>query len=196
MIMQSIDSCNDTSGLAGLRPPLQRGNPRAFGEDAGNPDHRSADRPVPQFWGLDDPRWTMKAGTFGYQANYQLLNDNLCDLAHVDFVHETTLSAVSGAAWSRDNRNVSVRDRGLRLELWFVGASEGGSPARSSGLLTTIYAVVDAAFEEDRRIIEAQPKTRDVTPEDQRMTFVSQDKAPEAMRRILRNLIKVETAQS
>lgn len=229
----------------------------------GSPD-RADESLIPSSWGLDDPRWRMKPGTIDYEANYQLVNDNLCDLTHVDFVHETTLSAVSGGAWSQANPNVSVRERGLRLERWFVGVTEGGAPpdhrfdkwsaydylvpgvfvmenkvfphgvaeacnfgapdavplvhrveqqavtpiderrtryffatgfdpALKDEILEKVYGVVEAAFAEDRRIIEAQQKIWDITPDDHRMTFLPQDKAPEAMRRIIRNLIKAES---
>ena len=44
---------------------------------------------VPEAFGLDNPEWVMRASAMDYEADYQLLNDNLCDLSHLDFVHET-----------------------------------------------------------------------------------------------------------
>lgn len=42
----------------------------------------------------------MRSNSIEYDAHYQLLHDNLCDLSHVDFVHETTLKVATGADWS------------------------------------------------------------------------------------------------
>ena len=55
---------------------------------------------VPEAFGLDNPDWVMRASAMDYEADYQLLNDNLCDLSHLDFVHETTLGGSTGAKWS------------------------------------------------------------------------------------------------
>src|SRR5262249_36502103 len=51
---------------------------------------------VPRAFGLDDPDWEYRSGAIDYDADYELLNDNLCDLSHLDFVHETTLGRASG----------------------------------------------------------------------------------------------------
>ena len=51
---------------------------------------------VPEAFGLDNPEWVMRSGGIDYDADYQLVNDNLCDLSHLDFVHETTLGWAIG----------------------------------------------------------------------------------------------------
>lgn len=76
---------------------------------------------VPQAIGLDNPDLVMRSGEIDYRANYMLINDNLCDLSHVDFVHENTLGLVSGGGWSDEVPRVMPTDRGLRIERWFVG---------------------------------------------------------------------------
>ena len=75
---------------------------------------------VPKAFGLNDPRWTIRANQIDYEANYLLINDNLCDLSHVDFVHETTLGLATGGGWSDDQPRVVQRERGLRIERWLV----------------------------------------------------------------------------
>jgi phenylpropionate dioxygenase-like ring-hydroxylating dioxygenase large terminal subunit len=74
---------------------------------------------VPRAFGLDDPEWDYRSGGFEYEADYELLNDNLCDLSHLDFVHETTLGRSTGAKWSTDHPRIDAEDDGLRIERWF-----------------------------------------------------------------------------
>jgi phenylpropionate dioxygenase-like ring-hydroxylating dioxygenase large terminal subunit len=75
---------------------------------------------IPDAVGLDNPEWVMRAGALDYEANYQLINDNLCDLSHLDFVHETTLGYASGSSWSPEQPKVTSLDNGLLIERWFV----------------------------------------------------------------------------
>jgi phenylpropionate dioxygenase-like ring-hydroxylating dioxygenase large terminal subunit len=75
---------------------------------------------VPEAFGLDDPDWVYRSGALDYEADYELLNDNLCDLSHLDFVHETSLGRSTGARWSNDHPRVTVEAHGLRIERWFV----------------------------------------------------------------------------
>jgi phenylpropionate dioxygenase-like ring-hydroxylating dioxygenase large terminal subunit len=74
---------------------------------------------VPRAFGLDDPAWEYRSGAIDYEADYELLNDNLCDLSHLDFVHETTLGRASGSKWSDDHPRISAEEDGLRIERWF-----------------------------------------------------------------------------
>ena len=48
------------------------------------------------------------------------MNDNLCDLSHLDFVHERTLGASTGASWSAEQPEVTPIDDGLLFERWFL----------------------------------------------------------------------------
>lgn len=75
---------------------------------------------IPLAFGLDDPQWLMRAGQMDYDANYLLINDNLCDLSHVDFVHETTLALATGGGWSETFPRVRQLERGIRVERWFT----------------------------------------------------------------------------
>ena len=72
----------------------------------------------PKAFGLTDPRWKMRASQIDYRAHYMLINDNLCDLSHVDFVHETTLGAATGLGWAEELPKVTPHERGLRIERW------------------------------------------------------------------------------
>lgn len=74
---------------------------------------------VPDAFGLDNPDWVMRSGGMDYEADYQLLNDNLCDLSHLDFVHEKTLGWASGAKWSAEPPRIHPLPNGLLFERWF-----------------------------------------------------------------------------
>ena len=46
---------------------------------------------IPDFHWLDDPGWGAKGQYLHVKANWQLMVDNLLDLTHLAFVHETTI---------------------------------------------------------------------------------------------------------
>lgn len=222
---------------------------------------------IPKAWGLNNPDWVMTAGQLDYEASYDLINDNLTDLSHLDFVHETTLAQATGGSWSENRPKVTAVERGVHITRWFINiASPGlatdqvqdihiayyfmvpgifimrvdGFPAGTaevcnyespdlsltlssrveqqavtpiddrhtrylfaSGMPSTtalsmptikekMFSVVQAAFAEDRRIIEAQQRVRDVTSPETLMAAIPQDRGPLLMRSIMDRLIKAE----
>ena len=46
---------------------------------------------ITDFHWLDDPNWGAKTAYLHVEANWQLVVDNLLDLTHLAFVHETTI---------------------------------------------------------------------------------------------------------
>lgn len=74
---------------------------------------------IPDAFGIDDPAWLMNAGAIDYAADYQLINDNLTDLGHLDFVHETSLRVASGFDWRNVPPKVTTQEDGLTLTRWF-----------------------------------------------------------------------------
>jgi nitrite reductase/ring-hydroxylating ferredoxin subunit len=84
---------------------------------------------IPPAFGLDNPAWVMQSGQLDYEANYELVNDNLCDLSHLDFVHEGTLGLVTGGGWSDELPRIKPHQRSLRFERWFIGKTIPRSPA-------------------------------------------------------------------
>ena len=52
-----------------------------------------------------------------YDANYQLIHDNLLDLTHLSFVHENTLGRKS-LSWGRAQPLVTPLERGVRVQRW------------------------------------------------------------------------------
>lgn len=84
---------------------------------------------IPDAFGIDDPARPMQADSIEYDANYQLLHDNLCDLSHVDYVHANTLRPATGAYWAETAPRILSQDRSVRFERWFVNADQpGGEP--------------------------------------------------------------------
>ncbi len=75
---------------------------------------------IPDFHWVDDPDWAVAEGYHHFEANYQLLNDNLLDLSHESFVHEETIGneAVAEAPVSvkRDGDVVRVHRDMLNIE--------------------------------------------------------------------------------
>lgn len=220
---------------------------------------------VPTAFGLDNPLWSMSEGALDYAADYELLNDNLTDLSHLDFVHETTLGASTGAKWALHPPRINAIEGGLLIERWLLdhvlmpgrperadtfnsyryllpgvflmttaayppgtAAARGHGPPdpgaeplferaeqqavtpigdrRSRYLYATgpatkfadprrlegMMAVVNAAFAEDMRMIEAQQRVWDATPPDRRKAFLPQDKAPALFRRLIARRLAAE----
>jgi phenylpropionate dioxygenase-like ring-hydroxylating dioxygenase large terminal subunit len=77
---------------------------------------------IPDFVGIDDPRWVMKPGRMDYKANYMLINDNLLDLSHLAYVHRKTFGAAfangENQAWAETRPHITRLPRGLRVERW------------------------------------------------------------------------------
>jgi len=86
---------------------------------------------IPEAFGIDNEKFIGLPGDhIKYAANYELVNDNLTDLSHLDFVHETTLGKMTGSIWSDDAPEVTKIDGGLRLERWM---SKHFNPEKTRG---------------------------------------------------------------
>ena len=76
---------------------------------------------IPDFVGVDDPRWAMRPGRMDYAANYALINDNLLDLSHIPYVHRNSFGGGDAGA-NKGFAEAQVRtiplDRGVRVTRW------------------------------------------------------------------------------
>ncbi len=224
---------------------------------------------IPDAFGLDDPQCPMRGGHIEYDAHYQLVHDNLCDMSHIDFLHESTLRPLTGAHWAQREPRVTTTGRGLRFERWFPSADapdgsatrvdvwssydfivpgifimktgrfaegtaaqcgykapEGATPinqireqqavtpisrertayffatgvvggkAQLTPDVNTRIDVVQATFDEDRRMIESQQRIWKLTPTGEKKVFLPQDKGPFMMRKLMARLIDQETEPS
>jgi phenylpropionate dioxygenase-like ring-hydroxylating dioxygenase large terminal subunit len=71
---------------------------------------------IPPAVGLGDPQWVLKSGFLDYEANYQLINDNLTDLSHLSYTHRN--SFLAGPNWINTQPTVTPLARGVRVERW------------------------------------------------------------------------------
>jgi vanillate O-demethylase monooxygenase subunit len=71
---------------------------------------------IPPVVGLAEPNWTLRSGQLDYQADYQLLNDNLTDFSHLSYVHANSFGAPPEFALTRPN--IEKLERGLRFWRW------------------------------------------------------------------------------
>lgn len=222
---------------------------------------------IPEAFGITDPRWEMRADVMDYEANWELLNDNLCDLSHLDFSHERTLGLASGAKWAPTRPSITPIEGGLHFERWFPNARltpkdptpvdthnsyrfvlpglflmttrwfpAGTAAACNFGntdvkpvstrieqqavtpidarrsryfyasgfaagfappsFIEASFGVINAAFAEDKRIIEAQQRIIDQTPADRRMFSTPHDAGPLAFRRLVQERLSGENADA
>jgi len=101
---------------------------------------------IPSAFGIDDAERPMRSSSIEYEAHYQLVHDNLCDLSHVDFVHETTLRQASGAYWSETAPRIQSNERAIRFERWFENADLPGQPGEKADTWITYDFALPGIF--------------------------------------------------
>ena len=72
---------------------------------------------IPRAIGHEDPDYTLGTGELHYDANYQLIHDNLLDLTHLSYVHENTLGRKS-TSWGKAQPSFTLLERGVRVQRW------------------------------------------------------------------------------
>ena len=97
---------------------------------------------IPPAIGFDDPRFNLRAGYIEYEANYQLVNDNLTDFTHLSYVHAKSFGTPEAMAYTRPH--VERLDRGVRIARWQVQFGDpeqtrGAPPLEAEGDLWTAY---------------------------------------------------------
>lgn len=83
---------------------------------------------IPPAVGPEDPRYTLRWGQMDYQANYQLINDNLTDFTHLSYVHPKSFG--TSEEFARTRPSVSVIPRGIRVQRWVFNAMIDESDTR------------------------------------------------------------------
>ncbi|WP_193076005.1 aromatic ring-hydroxylating dioxygenase subunit alpha [Pseudomonas sp. FME51] len=71
---------------------------------------------IPPAMALDAPDWIFRSGSIEYEANYQLVNDNLLDFSHLSFVHSDSFGV--GPDWAQVRPKVTRLERGVRVQRW------------------------------------------------------------------------------
>jgi vanillate O-demethylase monooxygenase subunit len=96
---------------------------------------------IPDFVGIDDPRWAMLPGRMDYNANYMLINDNLLDLSHIAFLHCKSLGAsLTPEGVSRPV--VTKLERSVHIQNW-LAAGPSRMSASTQGQKTDIWQTYD-----------------------------------------------------
>jgi len=80
---------------------------------------------IPPAVGPEDPRFTLRFGHMDYQANYQLINDNLTDFTHLSYVHANSFGA--SEEFARTRPTVTPIARGIRVQRWIANAINSDS---------------------------------------------------------------------
>jgi phenylpropionate dioxygenase-like ring-hydroxylating dioxygenase large terminal subunit len=106
-------------------------------------DPALADRAlIPRALNHNDPDWFMLTGELAYDANYELINDNLLDLSHLSYVHQTTLGRNS-MSWGESRPRTTRIERGLRVERWVVNHPRPNYLGLPPGSLSDMWAAYD-----------------------------------------------------
>jgi phenylpropionate dioxygenase-like ring-hydroxylating dioxygenase large terminal subunit len=72
---------------------------------------------IPRALGHEDPDYTVATDELHYNANYQLIHDNLLDLTHLRYVHENTLGR-NNTSWGKTQPIFKSIERGVRVQRW------------------------------------------------------------------------------
>ncbi len=84
--------------------------------------------PLPPDYDLRD--WDMRWSHCDIHAHYLLMNDNLADMSHVAFLHETTFGG-GDTRIAESHPTITLLERGIRVERWLAdrGKMEDWLPA-------------------------------------------------------------------
>lgn len=81
---------------------------------------------LPDYGFLEGPGLTCLRGYLHAKANYELLTDNILDLGHVDFLHETTLGC---EATARAKTTVRREGNTIHCDRWMADDLQGPLPS-------------------------------------------------------------------
>src|SRR5215472_15027690 len=95
---------------------------------------------IPRALNHNHPDWFMLTGELAYDANYELINDNLLDLSHLSYVHQSTLGSMS---WGDSRPRTTRIERGLRIERWVVNHPRPNYLGLPPGSLSDMWAAYD-----------------------------------------------------
>jgi vanillate O-demethylase monooxygenase subunit len=91
---------------------------------------------IPDFHYLESPNWGVKGTVFHVNANWQLIVDNLLDLTHLAFVHESTI----GNAAVAENAAVKVErsPNNVLVKRWIINQPPTPTYARAGHFTTNV----------------------------------------------------------
>ncbi len=74
--------------------------------------------PIPDFHRMSDPAFAATGATNHIDANYELINDNLLDLSHVGYVHQSTIGTIE--VGEKGRISVERTEKGVRVTRWVL----------------------------------------------------------------------------
>ena len=83
-----------------------------------------------------------RTGVMHFEADYQLINDNLCDFSHVAYVHEHTLGQ-GNSEWSQRVPTQTSLEDGIRVTRWMEGTRIPPTPGVDPSLRVDQYTAYD-----------------------------------------------------
>src|SRR3984893_6186415 len=91
---------------------------------------------IPDYHWFDDPEWGAKSEYLHVKSNWQLIVDNLLDLTHLAFVHETTIgnSALVDQATVRVQRS----DENVTVTRWIIDAPAPPTFVKAGGFTANV----------------------------------------------------------
>jgi vanillate O-demethylase monooxygenase subunit len=121
---------------------------------------------IPEAWGMSEnnDEFIARFGALDYAADYQLINDNLTDLSHLDYVHETTLGAASMVSWSNNFPKIIKLEDRLRIQRWFPAAPMGPNDALVESFTTYDYVLPGIFLMKSSMYPEGTAKACDFMP--------------------------------
>ena len=87
---------------------------------------------IPDTHWLDDPQWRSLDGYTRYETNYLPICDNLLDLAHLPYVHPTTLGGSED--YARSSATVERLERGVKVTRWAMDTAPPAFPPEGAAL--------------------------------------------------------------
>jgi phenylpropionate dioxygenase-like ring-hydroxylating dioxygenase large terminal subunit len=100
---------------------------------------------IPDFHWLDDPGWGAKGSYLHVKANWQLIVDNLLDLTHLAFVHETTIG--NAALVDKAAVKVTRASNNVVVTRWTLDAPAPPTFVKAGGFTTNVdrWQIIDYA---------------------------------------------------
>ncbi len=91
---------------------------------------------------LTDTGLPFRTGMMHFDADYQLINDNLCDFSHVAYVHEHTLGQGNNE-WSQRVPTQTSLENGIRVTRWMENTKIPPTPGVDPSLRVDQYTAYD-----------------------------------------------------
>lgn len=90
-------------------------------------DQEKADESLLPNISFHDPaNFNVKKNQLEMNGNYELMNDNTCDLSHVAFVHRNTFKKVGDEDWAEKKPVTTLLERGVQVDRWIVNMTHPG----------------------------------------------------------------------